>query len=392
MNYELNMGFWHALARRIFTSLGIEGPYLKVACTALLVAVSLLVAWGVFMLLTRVLNRAVLRFVAYTAAKWDDVLFNRPMLRSISVLAVVILLDFMIPGSVTDYPWLHSAMLDVCRVAVVAAVVFALNRLIISLYELFESETSAKVASMKGLRQMLQVIVFCVGIIIAISILANRNPLVILSGLGASAAVLMLVFKDSVMGLVAGVQLSLNDMLRPGDWIVVASRGINGTVLEVGLTTVKVQNFDMTIYTIPPYALVSESFQNWRGMSDCGGRRIMRSMCIDSNSIKFDPDGTANITKFRHDLEKHIGTLAVTRKDLTFMVRELQPTPNGLPVEIYMFVDTTVWIDYEHIQADIIDHAIAMLRDHGLRVYQAPAGTDILSLGQTCSPHPASKP
>lgn len=380
MNYELNMGFWHALAHRLFTSISVDGPYLKLACTLLLVGVSLLVAWGVYFVLGRLVTRAILRFVAYTTAKWDDVLFNRPMLRSLSILVVVILLDFMLPGSVTDYPWLHSAMLDVCRVAVVAAVVFAVNRLIISLYDLFESETSVKVASMKGLRQMIQVIVFCVGLIIVISILANRNPLVILSGLGASAAVLMLVFKDSVMGLVAGVQLSLNDMLRPGDWIVVASRGINGTVLEVGLTTVKVQNFDMTIYTVPPYALVSESFQNWRGMSDCGGRRIVRSVCVDSNSIQFDADGVANITKFRQDLEKHIGSLAVTRKDMTFMVRELQPTPNGLPVEIYMFVDTTVWVDYEHIQADIMDHTIAMLRAHGLRVFQAPAGADILAL------------
>lgn len=377
---DFEMGFWHGLAHSLFTSIGVQGDYLRLACTLLLLGVSLLIAWLIYFLLARVLTRAIERVVKLTTATWDDVLFNPRMLKSLSVLVVVIFLDFTIPGSLSDYPSLHSAVMDVCRVAVVAAVVFAVNRLILALYELFQQETKVRVTSMKGLRQMLQVIVFCVGIIIIISILANRNPLVILSGLGASAAVLMLVFKDSIMGLVAGVQLSLNDMLRPGDWIVVSSRGINGTVLEVGLTTVKVQNFDMTIVTVPPYALISESFQNWRGMADCGGRRMVRSVCVDSNSIVFGDDGVANVTKFRKDLEAHIAQLPVTRKDMTFMVRELQPGPNGLPIEIYMFIDTTEWVKYEHIQADIMDHTIAMLRQHGLRVYQAPSGHDIASI------------
>ena len=278
---------------------------------------------------------------------------------------------------------------------------------------------------------MLQIVAFAIAAIIVVSLLIDRSPLIILSGLGASAAVLMLVFKDSIMGLVAGVQLTLNDMLRPGDWITVPGHGANGTVIEVTLTTVKVRNFDQTIITIPPYALVSESFQNWRGMKDSGGRRIMRSILIDLNSVRFmTPDelhsissqpwvapklaerihsvieaadtastdnslqditaktvdvagGIPNVTVFRHYLEHYITSLVSTIRDvpsLNCMVRELQPTPQGLPIEIYFFTSRQEWVSYEHLQADVIDHILAIVGRFGLRTYQSPSGYDLRAL------------
>ena len=186
------------------------------------------------------------------------------------------------------------------RILIVCVAVHLINRFLLAVYELIERSSSGRASSLKGIRQMLQVISVSIGVIIIISILANKNPLTVITGLGAAATVLMLVFKDSIMGVVAGVQLTLNDMLRPGDWITVPARNINGTVLEVGLTTVKVQNFDMTIVTIPPYALVSESFQNWRGMTDSRGRRINRAVTIDVNSVRFCDEETIRELKTKN--------------------------------------------------------------------------------------------
>ena len=218
----------------------------------------------------------------------------------------------------------------------------------------------------------------------------------LLAGLGASAAVLMLVFKDSIMGLVAGIQLSANDMLRPGDWICMPKHGADGNVIDVTLTTVKVQNWDKTIITIPPYALVSDSFQNWRGMQSCGGRRIKRSIFIDMNSIKFcdekllqelikrgiikEEEGRmdkVNLTLFREWLENWLTNHPDVNKDMIIMVRQLQPTALGLPLELYFFFNGIMWVPYEHTQSDIFEYVFAILPLFGLKVFQSPSGTDI---------------
>lgn len=206
----------------------------------------------------------------------------------------------------------------------------------------------------------------------------------------------MLIFKDSILGLVAGVQLSANDMLRPGDWISMPKYGADGDVIEVSLTTVKVRNFDKTITTIPPYALVSDSFQNWRGMRETGGRRIKRSVNIDLTTIHFctenekevfikkgwlnesdQPLQITNLKVFRDYLMTYLQQHPQTHKELMIMVRQLQPTPEGVPLELYCFTNTTVWADYERIQAEIFDHVIAMTAQFGLRLFQRPSGTDI---------------
>lgn len=243
---------------------------------------------------------------------------------------------------------------------------------------------------------MINLIAMGVGAVLILSILIGKDATAIFAGLGASAAVLMLIFKDSILGLVAGVQLSANDMLRPGDWISMPKYGADGDVIEVSLTTVKVRNFDKTITTIPPYALVSDSFQNWRGMRETGGRRIKRSVNIDLTTIHFctenekevfikkgwlnesdQPLQITNLKVFRDYLMTYLQQHPQTHKELMIMVRQLQPTSEGVPLELYCFTNTTVWADYERIQAEIFDHVIAMTAQFGLRLFQRPSGTDI---------------
>jgi miniconductance mechanosensitive channel len=250
--------------------------------------------------------------------------------------------------------------------------------------------------ALQSIYQMLKIVVVCVALIVVVSILINKNPGYILTALGASAAVLMLVFKDMIVGLVAGVQLSMNDMLRPGDWIAMPKYGADGDVIEVSLTTVKVQNWDKTITTIPPYALVSDSFQNWRGMQESGGRRVKRAVYIDMRSIQFcneeqmkdfeakgwlegveRVDGfPVNLHIFRNYLEKYLRNHPSVNKGMTIMVRQLQPTSQGLPLELYFFSDGTAWIPYEQLQAEVFEHVFAMLPTFGLRIFQSPMGID----------------
>jgi len=382
--------------------LGEAGVHDKVQhLTATAVVMLLAIAAGIaaYYVCTKIVAPAIHKVVRTTKAKWDDILLNQRMVKALSQLVLICLYNIMLPDACDYYPGLKTWISIILRISVVIGVVTVINRLIIAVYEILCNQTKVPAQSLRGLREMLQILVICVGLIIGISILINRSPLIILSGLGASAAVLMLVFKDSILGLVSGVRLTMNDMLRPGDWITAPKFGANGVVREVNLTTVKVQNFDMTIVTIPPYSLVSDSFQNWRGMQESEGRRVARSIYIDVNSVHFlSPESLkkfhdepwsadldlsqrqVNLAVFRRYLEHYISRAASTVQSMMVMVRELQPTPQGIPVEIYFFTGKQEWLDYEHIQADMLDNVIAMLPDFGLRIYQAPSGLDMLAL------------
>ena len=272
------------------------------------------------------------------------------------------------------------------------------NSFLNSLYEISNEHETLRNRPLKGIYQMINLVAIGIGIILIISILIDQNAATILAGLGASAAVLMLIFKDSILGLVAGVQLSANDMLRPGDWITMPKYGADGDVLEVSLTTVKVRNFDKTITTIPPYALVSDSFQNWRGMRETGGRRIKRSIFIDMTTVHFCSEKekimfasrgwideaqakpetqVVNLYVFRNYLQNYLRKHPRTHKELMIMVRQMQPTSEGLPLEIYCFSNTTVWLEYEQIQGEIFDHILAVIPEFGLRIFQRPSGNDL---------------
>ncbi|HDH7833489.1 TPA: mechanosensitive ion channel family protein [Raoultella ornithinolytica] len=287
-------------------------------------------------------------------------------------------------------------------------------------FNLSKKFATASQLPLKGIFQGIKLVSAIIIGILVISLLIGQSPAILISGLGAMAAVLMLVFKDPILGLVAGIQLSANDMLKLGDWLEMPKYGADGAVIDIGLTTVKVRNWDNTITTIPTWSLVSDSFKNWSGMSASGGRRIKRSLNIDTTSIHFLDEREqqrliqarllkpymdsrhqeisewnqqnaadhsvlnlrkmTNIGTFRAYLQEYLRNHPRLRKDMTMMVRQLAPDANGLPIEIYCFTSTVVWAEYESIQADIFDHIFAVVDEFGLRIHQSPTGNDIRSL------------
>lgn len=333
-----------------------------------------------------------------TASKWDDIILNEKTVKKGCDLIAAILLATFIPFVFNEETTLHIVLARCCNVYITVLVIKLLCEILSSLYRISSEAEKTKNHTMQGVFQMLKIIAISIGAIITIGIVMDKDPTTLLTGLGASAAILMLVFKDSIMGLVAGVQLSANDMLRPGDWIQLPKYGADGNVIEVTLTTVKIQNWDNTITTIPPYLLVSDSFQNWRGMFDSGGRRIKRSIYIDMNSIGFCNAGqikeyqskglvkeigserAVNLTLFREWLEEWLRNHPSVNKEMMIMVRQLQPTPQGLPLELYFFYNGTAWVEYEHLQAEIFEYLLALLPEFGLRAFQSPSGEDILGI------------
>lgn len=340
------------------------------------------------------------RITRRTSSKWDEILLNSNVLTNIfrifPPIIMLALLPHMLEQDSTIYFW-SAKVIAIYITAISIKLSFSILN---ALYDISNQNQRLRNRTLKGVFQMFKIIAICVGAIIIISIVIDKNPSNVLTGLGAMAAVLMLVFKDPIMGLVAGVQLSANDMLRPGDWITLPKHDADGEVVEVTLTTVKVQNWDKTITTIPPYALVSESFQNWRGMFDSGGRRIKRSIYIDMNSISFctpeqqkrfrdrgwlkgleeHDEAIVNLTVLRNYLDIYLRSNKRVNQEMTLMIRQLQPTAQGLPLELYFFSANTAWVAYEHLQADIFEHIIAMLPEFGLKVFQNPAGRDLNGL------------
>lgn len=353
-------------------------------------------------LFRHVLVPLVQKITARTRVKWDDYIFNERMMMAFSRTIPPIVWYIFLPTVFNEGTMVLAILLKACLVYMVVASIMLINTFLNTLYEISNEHEVLRNRPLKGVYQMISLLAIAVGIIIIVSILIDKDATRILAGLGASAAVLMLIFKDSLLGLVAGIQLTVNDMLHPGDWITMNKYGANGYVTEVSLTTVKVQNFDKTITTIPAYALVSDSFQNWRGMHESGGRRIKRYINIDITTVHFcseeelrslaskglystdkmdDSDGVVNLYVFRRYALDYICNRKDINQDFMRMVRVLQPTSEGLPVEIYCFTNNTEWLVYESIQGAIFDHLIAMLPAFGLRAFQRPSGADLQEHG-----------
>lgn len=353
-------------------------------------------------LFRHVLVPLVQKITARTRVKWDDYIFNERMMMAFSRTIPPIVWYIFLPTVFDEGTMVLAILLKACLVYMVVASIMLINTFLNTLYEISNEHEVLRNRPLKGVYQMISLLAIAVGIIIIVSILIDKDATRILAGLGASAAVLMLIFKDSLLGLVAGIQLTVNDMLHPGDWITMNKYGANGYVTEVSLTTVKVQNFDKTITTIPAYALVSDSFQNWRGMHESGGRRIKRYINIDITTVHFcseeelrslaskglysadkmdDSDGVVNLYVFRRYALDYICSRKDINQDFMRMVRVLQPTSEGLPVEIYCFTNNTEWLVYEFIQGAIFDHLIAMLPAFGLRAFQRPSGADLQEYG-----------
>lgn len=275
-----------------------------------------------------------------------------------------------------------------------------MNRLLQNIYDAFDKRPKYKIHTLRGAFQILKLIFVCIGVIVGISILFDRSPISVLTAFDASAAVRMLVFKDTILGLVAGVQLTASDMLKKGDWIIVPKSGANGEVLDVSLTTVKVRNWDNSVTTVPPYSLVSESFQNFKPLQESGGRRVMRPIYIDINTIGFcsqqqiayllekgwieetdtkESAHTVNIELLRRYLERYLAASRQVRTDMIYMVRQQEPTTHGLPLELYFFINNTAWKQFEYIQSEIFNHVYAVVKGFGLSMFQSPAGADLHS-------------
>lgn len=387
-------------------------------------ALVLVLAFAADFICRKVLLRAIARLVQKTKATWDDILFDRRVMVYLShmVAPVVIYLLLPVAFAQTDSVTLNFIR-RLCFIYIIFSFLFFINAFLKAAYTVYSAKESMRDRPLKGLLQTLQVSLWLIGIIVIVAELLGKSPYSLLAGLGASAAVLMLVFKDSIMGFVSGVQLSANDMLKVGDWITMPKYGADGTVIEVTLNTVKVRNWDNTITTIPPYLLVSDSFQNWRGMRESGGRRVKRSINIDMTSVRFCTpemlekyrkiqllkeyiDRTeavveaynaengidnevlvngrrqTNLGVFRAYLTAYLKSLPVVNKELNCMVRHLQPTDHGLPIELYFFSTIKDWIPYEGVQADVFDHVLAIIPEFGLRVFQSPSGADLQRLAE----------
>ena len=356
----------------------------------------LVVAFVIDRICRKLIIPVVRRITAKTEFRWDDYLLGNDVLNDLCRLLAPVVVYVLLPAILPEDAFMIF-MMKVCRIYIIIVCMKLICTMISALYAMSSEHEKLKDHSLKGFYQMLKLVVICVGSIIIISMLIDRNPGAILTGLGAGTAVLMLVFQDTIKGFVAGIQLIANDMLRPGDWITMQKYGADGLVLEVTLTTVKVQNWDKTIITVPPYALVNDSFQNWRGMFDNGGRRVKRSLNIDMNTVRFctseemdrfrqqpwmegfEETGReeVNLYIFRHYVEYYLRHNPKVNSDMILAVRQLQPTAQGMPIELYFFSADTVWLKYEHLQAEVFDHILAMLHTFGLKVFQSPSGTDL---------------
>ena len=410
------------IIKEILQSWGFNESWTDDLTSTIILVIILAIAFLGDAICKHVILTTVTRLVKKTKATWDDVVFDRKVMIYLSHLVAPIILYILLPLAISN-AGLLTFILRICMIYIIAVFLKFISALLSALYHVYSEREQFRDRPLKGLLQTVQVILFFIGGIIIVSILIDKSPMVLLTGLGASAAVLMLVFKDSIMGFVSGIQLSANNMLKVGDWIEMPKYGADGTVIEVTLNTVKVRNWDNTITTIPPYALVSDSFQNWRGMQESGGRRIKRSIRIDMNSVKFcTPEMLAkyrkirllkdyieetekvveeyntghgidnsvlvngrrqtNLGVFRAYLTNYLRSLPAVNQDLTCMVRQLQPTEQGIPLELYFFSSIKAWIPYEGVQADVFDHVLAIIPEFDLHVFQNPTGEDFRALSR----------
>lgn len=351
------------------------------------------------------LSKYMLKAVEYIVHKspttWDDDLINDRLMRAIAQLSPAMAVHWLIPGlfgeTAGSVDWLSA----ITSLYIVWAAVRVVTIFIDNLYQAFLHRPGLKGYAVKGIFQMFKLIVIGVGVIIGLSIIIGKSPTVILTALGASAAVLMLVFQDTILGLVASVQLTANKMLSRGDWIESAANNLDGEVLEVTLTSVKVRNWDNSVSTIPPYSLIKGSFRNYQPMSLSGGRQVKRPIYIDVNSVRFctpeeldelerlgwleglgidKASKVVNMQLLRRYLDAWLEQNPVVNHSMTYMVRQLAPTPNGLPLELYFYISDTRFKNFETLAADIFDHVYAVIGTFGLRIFQTPAGSDFRRL------------
>ena len=407
----------------LMLNIGLTGNLALYVSKAVLVVGVILLSFLANLIAKKVILSLIRRIVQKTESKWDDVLFEKGVLTRLSHFAPALVIYFLVPAI---FPEMETITLVVKRLTMaymIGVSILVVDSILTSVHHIYQGFEISKSRPIKGYVQVVKIIVYLVGLILIVTTIMNKSPLGILSGLGAMSAVLLLVFKDSILGFIAGIQLSANQLVHLGDWIEMPKYGADGDVLDIHLQSIKVQYWDKTITTIPIYAFISDSFKNWRGMSESGGRRIKRSICIDMASIRFctpemiakyhrfsllkeyldrklkeieeernqqDSDdevinrrNLTNIGTFRAYLVEYLKHHPKIHNDMTFLVRQLQPHSQGLPLEIYVFSNDQAWANYENIQADIFDHILAAVPEFGLRVFQEPSSYDLAAIAES---------
>lgn len=396
----------------LFNSMGINSQGLIIFLNTILsILIIGIIGWIAYLVARKFLAHIVLKIAGQTSTDWDNLLFDKLFFRRLGILIAAIVIKI----GLTSLDWEYMNIIQkLISTWITFASVFLFSSILDGINRIWETYPISKEKPLKIFTQVLMIFVWGVALIIVVSIFTGKSLIILLGGLTAFAAVLILVFQDSILGFVAGIQLSANNMVRIGDWIVMPNRGVDGDVLEINLTTVKVQNWDKTITTIPTHKLVSESFTNWRGMQESKGRRIKRSINIDINTIHYlsqqeietlkeseflnhyldkklsdiekynekhntplDKRMLTNIGTFREYLESWLNNNPNLNLEMTHMVRQLQPTATGVPIEIYCFSAKQDWIEYERVQSDIFDHVFAVMKVFNLKPFQYSSNTII---------------
>ncbi len=382
----------------------------------------ILAAWLANWVVKRILVRGLVRLLKASPIGHEQSLENARFISRLANIVPAIVLS----AGIVLIPGLPEALItvvrNVCGAFIILTIALAITNVMTVVNGIYERRPQARSKPIKGYIQLINIVIYSIAAILIIATLIDRSPLILLSGLGAMAAVLMLIFQDTLLSLVASVQINSNDIVRVGDWIEMPALNADGDVIDISLHTVKVQNWDKTITTIPTKRLISDPFKNWRGMQESGGRRIKRALMLDQQSVHFlddrerahlhrfrlldeylnakeaeigewnrqlkesgqEPVNTRRITNigtFRAYVERYLRSHPGIHQDMTLIVRQLSPTAEGLPIELYCFTNTVAWVQYEGIQSDIFDHLLAILPEFGLRVYQAPSGQDMREMG-----------
>ena len=393
----------------------------KIVSTIILLGIAFIAVFVIWWLSKKILHALVPRLTAKTETLWDDVVFNDRILNSIATLIPAILLDRFLPMIFRDSKSFLPFVLGATDILIIIVSVWILNSFYNSIYEILSQKERNKSRPIGSLTQLAKILTFSVGAILIISIIISKSPLFLLSGLGAVAAILLLVFKDSILGFVASIQLSANNMVQVGDWVTVPNYGADGDVQEINLTTIKVQNFDLTITTIPTYAFISDSFTNWRGMQQSGGRRIKRAINIKQDSIGFCNESMlgrfpkmelitdyvsqrkaeikeyntkhsvdtstlvngrnmTNIGVFKVYIENYLRANPNINEEMMIMVRQLPSSEVGLPLEIYAFSKSKEWKVHESVMSDTFDHILSVVPYFDLELFENPASSDLQKL------------
>jgi len=395
---------------------GYEQELAAVIAFAFVIVIAFIVHFATKGVVIHLINALIRR----TKTNRDDIFITRGVFNRLTYLTPVAIIYNLTPKALSLYPMISEIIITIALLAIVIIITLIIDALIDALGEIYNTFEISKQIPITSFIQLAKMLLYFLCIIAIISIILDESPAKLFAGLGAMTAVLMLVFKDPIMGFAAGIQLSSNRMVSPGDWIEMPEYGVDGDVMEIGLTTVKVRNFDKTITTVPTQALIGNSFKNWRGMQETGGRRIKRSIYINLSSIHFCSESDlkrfgkiqyiteyiekkhkeieahnksqevnleslangrrmTNIGIFRNYIEAYLLNHPSIHKNLTILVRQLKPTESGLPIEIYAFTNDTNWKKYEGIQSDIFDHIIAVATEFDLTVFQNPSGADFSS-------------